>query len=212
MGQLGKASLVRHGIKTTASPIKQPIRCFPVALKKVVNEEVDQMLNDNLIRKTSSEWSSPVVLVKKKDQSWKFCIGFRKLNAVTVKDAYSLPRIDNTQDSLAGAKYFSTLDFASGYWQVEVEETDKRKMALSTPQGHFEFNVMPFGLANVPATFQHLMECTLAGLAPEQCLVYLEDVIIFSASFQEHLQRLDATFTRLEKTGLKLKLAKGQFA
>lgn len=211
-GQLGKASVVRHGIKTTASPIKQPIRRLPVALKKVVNTEVDKMLNDNVIRPSRSAWSSPVVLVKKKDQSWRFCIDFRKLNAVTVKDAYPLPRIDDTLDSLAGAKYFSTLDLASGYWQVELEETDKGKTAFSTPQGHFEFNVMPFGLTNAPATFQRLMECTLAGLTPEQCLVYLDDVIIFSTSFQEHLQRLEATFTRLEKTGLKLKLAKCHFA
>ena len=131
-GQLGKASVMRHGIKTSASPIKQPIQRLPVALKKVVNTEVDKMLNNDVIGPSRSAWSSPVVLVKKKDQSWRFCIDFRKLNAVTVKDAYPLPHINDTLDSLAGAKYFSTLDLALDYWQVELEETDQGKTAFST--------------------------------------------------------------------------------
>ena len=151
-----------------------------------------------------------MALVRKKDQSWRFCVDFGNLNVVTVKDTctHPLPHIDNTLDSLAGAKHFPTLDLPSGYGQVEVEESNKEKTALSTLQDHFEFNVMPFVLTNAPATFQQLMECMLVGLTPEQCLVYLCNIIVFSTSFQEHLQTLEATFTRLKKTGLKLKLAK----
>ena len=98
---------------------------------------------------------------------------YHKVNAATRRDAYPLPRIDTTLDSLCGSAYFSTLDLASGYWQVEVDERDKEKTAFSTPKGHFEFNVMPFGLTNAPATFQRLMECILSGLTYSQCLIYL---------------------------------------
>ena len=107
---------------------------------------------------------------------------------MTHKDAYSLPRIDSTLDSLSGTQFFSTLDLALGYLQVEVE--DKEKTAFSSPQGHFELNVMPFSLTNTPATFQHLMECTLAGLTPEECLIYLDDVIVYSLTFNDHLEHL----------------------
>ena len=148
------------------------------------------MLNQGVIRPSNSPWASPVVLVRKKDGTWRFCIDFRKLNSVTHRDAYPLPRIDATLDSLAGAKFFSTLDLASGYWQVELEEEDKEKTAFTTPHGLFEFNVMPFGLTNAPATFQRLMECVLAGLTTEHSLIYLDDIIVFSATFQEHLSRL----------------------
>ena len=103
-------------------------------------------------------------MVRKNDGSWRFCVDYRKLNSVTHRDAYPLPRIDATLDSLSGCKYFTTLDLASGYWQVALEESDKEKTAFSTPQGHFEFNVMPFGMTNAPATFQRLMECALSGL------------------------------------------------
>ena len=163
--------MVKHFIQTTSPPMKQPPRRLAVALKDVVKSEVQKMLDNGIIRPSKSAWSSPIVLVQKKDKAWRFCMDFRKLNAV---DAFPLPRIDSTLDSLAGARYFSTLDLASGYWQVEVNETDKEKTAFSTPQGLFEFNMMPFGLTNTPATFQRLMQCVLAGLIPEQCLIYLD--------------------------------------
>jgi len=134
------------------------------------------------------------------------------VNAVTRRDAYPLPRIDATLESLAGAQYFFTLDLASGYWQVEMEEEDKEKTAFSTPDGHFEFNVMPFGLTNAPATFQRLMECILAGLRPSQCLIYLDDIIVFSPSFPEHLNQLAEVLQQLRKAGLKLKAKKCEFA
>ena len=107
-----------------------------MALKDVVDTEVTQMLEQGVVKPSSSPWSSPIVMVKKKDGSWRFCVDYRKLNSVTRQDAYPLPRIDATIDSLAGATYFTTLDLASGYWQVEVEEQDKKKTAFSTPKGH----------------------------------------------------------------------------
>ena len=151
-------------------------------------------------------------MVKKKDCSWRFGMDYRKLNSITHQDAYPLPRIDATLDSLAGATYFITLDFASGYWQVEVEEQDKEKTPFLTPKGHFEFNVMPFGFTNAPATFQHLMECVLAGLMEKQCLIYLDDIVVFSNSFKGHIERLMNVFQALRQAGLTLKFNKCHFA
>ena len=170
------------------------------------------MLDQGVVRPSTSPWSSPIVMVRKKDGSWRFCVDYRKVNAVTRQDAYPLPRIDATLDSLTGSAYFTTLDLASGYWQVELDNEAKEKSAFSTPSGHFEFNVMPFGLTNAPATFQRLMECVLAGLTPSECLVYLDDIIVFSTSFAEHLSRLQAVFRRLQHAGLKLKPNKCYFA
>ena len=208
----GHTSIVKHSIHTTGPPIRQPLRRIPQALKSVVGTEVQRMLDHNVIRPSSSPWSSPVIMVRKKDGTWRFCIDYRKLNAVTCRDAYPLPRIDSTLDSLAGATYFTTLDLASGYWQVAVEEQDKEKTAFSTPDGHFEFNVMPFGLTNAPATFQRLMECVLAGLVGEQCLIYLDDIIVFSSTFKEHVLRLSGVFQALNNAGLQLKPSKCHFA
>ena len=123
-------------------------------------------------------------MVEKKDGSLRFCIDYRKLNEVTRKDAYPLPRIDDTLNTLAGSQWFTTLDLLSGYWQVEVAEKDRAKTAFCTSEGLYEFNVMPFGLCNAPATFQRLMDLILAW---SQCLVYVDDLIILGATFMEHL-------------------------
>ena len=211
-GPLGLISVVRHAIHTEGSPIRQPMHRQPMALQSTINAEVQKMLHQGVIQPSFSPWSSPVVMVKKKDGSWRFCIDYHKLNGATHRDAYPLPRIDATLDSLAGSTLFTTLDLASGYWQVEVEPHDKEKTAFSTPKGHYEFNVMPFSLTNAPVTFQRLMECTLAGLSGEQCLIYLDDIIIFSSAFEEHLLRLASVFDRLRSAGLKLKAKKCYFA
>ena len=210
-GPQGCTSAVKHAIPTTGPPIRQPMRRMPEALKGSINCEVNRMLEQNIIRPSSSPWSSPVVMVQKKDGSWRFCIDYRKLNSVTHRDAYPLPRIDATLDSLSGCCYFTTLDLAAGYWQVGLEEDDKEKTAFSTLQGHFEFNVMPFGLTNAPATFQRLMECTLSGLTHEQCLIYLDDIIVFSSSFPTHLEHLRNVFTALRRANLQLKISKCSF-
>ena len=141
----------------------------------------------------------------------RYCVDYRQLNSVTRKDAYPIPRIDETLDTLAGSCIFTTLDLLSGYWQVEVQPEDREKTAVCTPDGLFEFNVMPFGLCNAPATFQRLMDCVLAGLHWQSCLVYLDDVIILGRSFSEHLHNLRDVFDRFREAGLKLKPSKCTF-
>lgn len=211
-GPLGRTSVVKHTIKTDGPPIRQPLRRIPFALQSTVRTEIQKMLEQGVIQKSNSPWSSPVVMAKKKDGKWRFCIDYRKLNAVTHKDAYPLPRIDATLESLSGSRFFSTLDLASGYWQVEMADLDKEKTAFSTQGGHYEFNVMPFGLTNAPATFQRLMECVLAGLTYEQCLIYIDDIIVFSATFPQHLERLQTVLEHLAAAGLRLKPSKCHFA
>ena len=182
--------MVKHAIHCNGHPVKQQLRRMPETLKAAVKEEVQKMLNQRVVRPSSSPWSSPTVLMRKKNRAWRLCVDYRKVNSMTRRDAYPLPRIDATLDALAGAQYFTTLDLASGYWQVELEEDAKEKTTFSTSFGHYEFNVMPFGLTNAPPTFQRLMDCVLAGISPEQCLIYLDDIIVFSQTFQEHLQHL----------------------
>ncbi|KRZ50459.1 Retrovirus-related Pol polyprotein from transposon 17.6 [Trichinella nativa] len=193
-----RTSLVTHRIETgEARPIKQPPRRLPVSQRSVMERLVGQMLESGVIEPASGPWSSPVVVVRKKDGSPRFCVDYRRLNAVTRVDAQPLPRIDDTLDALAGSQWFSTLDLASGYWQVEVAEPDREKTAYSTPMGLFQFRVMPFGLCNAPATFQRLMENALRGLTIKGCLVYLDDIIVYGRTEEEHLERLAKVLHRL---------------
>ncbi|KRZ01755.1 Retrovirus-related Pol polyprotein from transposon, partial [Trichinella zimbabwensis] len=175
-----------------------------------MDQLIREMLRSGVIEPASGPWSSPVVLVRKKDGSHRFCVDYRKLNAVTRIDAQPIPRIDDTLDALAGAQWFSTLDLASGYWQVEVAECDREKTAFSTPMGLFQFRVMPFGLCNAPATFQRLMETALRGLTWKACLVYLDDIIVFGKTEKEHLELLEEVLSRLRAVGLKVKPGKCQ--
>lgn len=162
------------------------------------------MKQQGVIEPSCSPWSSPVVLVKKKDGSTRFCVDYRKLNAVTHKDSYPLPRIDEMLEAFSGSQWFSTLDLKSGYWQVELAEEDKEKSAFSTGLGLWQFKVMPFGLCNAPATFERLMECVLAGVPPSVAMVYLDDIIVHARTFDELLQRLRVVFEKLRQAGLKL--------
>ena len=166
---------------------------------------VESMLDNNVIEPSNGPWASPIVLVKKKDGSTRFCVDFRQLNSVTRKDAHPIPRIDETLNALHGACWFSTLDLASGYWQVKVAPEDREKTAFTTPYGLYQFCVMPFGLCNAPSTFQRLMELVLAGLHWSSCLVYLDDIIIYSRTVKEHLTRLEEVLERLQAAGMKLK-------
>lgn len=209
---LGRTTRLKHTIDTgNAHPIRQPVRRIAPPQRDEVKRLVETMLNDDVIQPSSSPWASPVVLVRKKDGSARFCVDYRKVNEVTHKDAYPLPRIDATLDTLAGSRLFSTLDLLSGYWQVEIAEEDRAKTAFCTTEGLFEFKVMPFGLCNAPATFQRLMDLVLSGVQWWQCLVYLDDVIIIGKDFDEHLRNLEAVFGRLRQAGLKLKPAKCAF-
>ncbi|KAJ8016328.1 hypothetical protein DPEC_G00006050 [Dallia pectoralis] len=206
---LGRTHVTRHQINTSgAKPIKIAPRRIPLHLQQEASDHVKQMLDNNIIRPSCSPWASPVVLVRKKDGTLRFCVDDRGLNDVTEKDAYPLPRIDDALDSLNQAQWFSTLDLASGYWQVEVDPIDRPKTAFSTRQGLFEFNVLSFGLCNAPSTFQRLMDVVLADSQWTSCLVYLDDIIVFGRSFQEHLIRLDEVLSKLSRANLKVKPAK----
>lgn len=166
-GKLGRTSKIKHFIHTgEAQPIRQPVRKVSLCQRQEMQDLLTEMQAKDVIQPSQSPWASPVVLVQKKDGSARFCIDYRKLNSVTRKDAYPIPRIDDTLDTLAGSQWFSTLhvDMVSGYWQVEVGVEDRKKTAFCTPNGLFEFKVMPFGLCNGPATFQRLMDLVLAGL------------------------------------------------
>ena len=162
------------------------------------------LLTAKVIEPAQSSWNSNVLLVRKKDGTMRFCVDYRKLNSVTVKLSYPLPRIDTCLESLGGAQYFSTLDLRSGYWQTEIAEEDRDKTAFSTRSGQYRFTVLSMGLANAPAQFQRLMDLVLVGLNFETCLVYLDDIICFSRTFDEHLSRLSAIFNRLVASDLKL--------
>ena len=165
------------------------------------------MLTGGQIEASDSPWSSPVVLVTKKDGGTRFCVDYRQLNDATIKDAYPLPRIDDTLDMLAGKQWFSTLDLASGYWQVSLSQEARVKTAFTTHSGLFQFRVMPFGLCNAPATFKRLMDRVLQGLRWSRCLVYL-DIISFGGTFDGALTNLTLIFKRLRSYGLQLKSSK----
>ena len=171
-----------------------------------MDEELEKMISQGIVEPSDSLWSAPICLVKKKDGTCHFCVDFRRLNFVTIKDTYPLPRIDDTLDALSGSLWFSTLNLSSGYWQIKLSDRSKKKSAFVTPHhGLFHFKVMPFGLTNAPATFQRLMEKVLFGLTPEKFLCYLDDIIIIGSTFEEALENLQIVFQRLREANLKLK-------
>jgi hypothetical protein len=203
---LGRTSVVVHDVDTgDAAPIRQPPRRPPIALQPQMDAEINKMLEAGVIEPGQSPWSSPVVLARKKDGSIRFCVDYRKLNAVTRFDAYPLPRMDETFEALCGAKFFSTLDLISGYWQVGMTEQARLKTAFTTRNGLYLWKVMPFGLCNAPSTFERLMEAVLAGLQWHTCLVYLDDIVVFASTHEQMLTRLNDVFTCLGAAGLKLK-------
>ena len=174
-----------------------------------VKAHIQEMLDLGAIRPSNSPWASAIVLVRKKDGRLRFCIDLRRLNNRTVKDAYSLPRIESILDSLGGAQIFTTLDLKAGYWQVEMAEECKAYTAFACgPLGFYECDTMPFGATNAPATFQRLMHDCLGDLNMKWCIVYLDDIIVFSDTKEEHLKRLEAVFQKLMAAGLKLKPTK----
>jgi Reverse transcriptase (RNA-dependent DNA polymerase) len=164
--ELGRTDLVTHRIYTEDVPtIKSRPYSIPPNEQAFVQEEIQRMLDNKLIRRSNSPWTFPVVLVRKKNRKLRFCIDYRKLNNITKKDAYPLPQIDEMLNVLARSQWFSTLDLASGYWQVAMDPKDREKTAFTTRYGIYEFNVMPFGLCNAPATFQRLMDRVYEGIA-----------------------------------------------
>ncbi|XP_042563837.1 uncharacterized protein LOC122132932 isoform X2 [Clupea harengus] len=205
----GCTNAVYHTIPTGgAAPIRQRYRPVPPNLYAELRTLLRDMLDGGVVRESSSPWAAPVVLVKKKDGSWRFCVDYRKLNAVTHKDAYPLPRVEESLTNLKKAEWYSTLDLASGYWQVEVHPTDREKTAFATPLGLYEFERMPFGLCNAPATFQRLMQRCLGGQVHDFLLIYLDDIILYSPDFHSHIGHLEQVFSKLQDHGLKLQPTK----
>ncbi|KAE9292058.1 hypothetical protein PR003_g24861, partial [Phytophthora rubi] len=205
---------VEHEIHTgNEPPIKVRPRRYAQSEHGVIDGEVKGMLKDGVIEKGDGASGFPVVLVKKKDGSVRFCIDYRMLNAITKRDVYPLPRIDDTLDNLHGAKRYTSLDLHAGYWQVPMALKDRDKTAFVTRQGLFRFMRMPFGLANAPGTFQRMMDAVLRGLTWQTCLVYLDDVIVFSrGGVGQHVVELAMVLERLSNAGLSLKAKKCSFA
>ena len=186
-GDIGHTGLVQHEIVTEHTAPKH-IRNYrqPHTLREEAQRQVNVLLKQGIIEPSSSPWNSPILLVPKKDGSYRFCVDFRALNSITQICQYPLPRVDECIESMFGSEYFSTLDLASGYWQVEVKPEDRPKTAFSTTSGHYQFCTMPMGLSGAPATFQRLMDLVLCGLHWRSILVYLDDIIVFARTFQEH--------------------------
>ncbi|XP_055836661.1 uncharacterized protein LOC129905251 [Episyrphus balteatus] len=209
---LGCTNLVEHKIRTSAEPIKQ--RYYPVspAIQKHIDKELQEMLEAGVIEKSKSPWASPILLVKKKDGSFRFCVDYRKLNEVTDRDAYPLPFISAILDKLRNAKYLSSLDIKSAYWQIPVEEESRKYTAFTVPgRGLFQFRRMPFGLHNSPATWQRFIDDVLGPDLEPFVFVYLDDIIIVTDSFEKHIEILKEVFKRLGEAGLKVGREKCNF-
>ena len=190
---------MNHHIDTGgAQPIRQQARRVPLPHRERVQELLKDMLQKGVISPSKSPWASPIVLVKNKYGTTQFCVDYRKVNEVTRKDAYPIPRTNDTLDTMAGSAWFTTLDLKSGYWQVEVTAEHHQKTAFCTQEGLFEFNIMPYRLCNVPATFQQLMNSVLAGLQWTSCLVYIDNIIIVGNTFDQHLSNLQQVLERLK--------------
>ena len=203
---LGLTSLTEHTIDVgNHRPIKQAPRRVPTAFADEEERIIKQMEEQGIIRPSTSPWASPIVLVRKKSGKIRPCVDYRRLNAVTIKDAFPLPRVSDCLDAVAGSTLFSCFDVTSGYHQIPVRDTDIPKTTFCTKYGLYEYTSMPMGLTNSPATFQRLMEIALRGLQWHTCLIYLDDIVVFGNNFEEHLKRVEEVLQRLQFAGLKLK-------
>ena len=210
---VGHTDLVRHHIElNNERPFKQRHRRIPPSMYQEVRDHLQHLLASGIIRRSHSPWASNIVLCRKKDGSLRMCVDYRELNQRTIKDSYALPRVDEILESLAGNRYFSVIDMKSGYHNVDVHEPHKERTAFTVgPLGFYEYNRMPFGLTNSPATYQRLMEQCLGDLNTQICYIYLDDVIIFSRTFEEHVERLERVLDKILHAGFKLSPKKCHF-
>lgn len=208
----GHTTAVKHKIRLSdPTPFKQRARPIHPSDYEAVRLHLKELYDANIIRESESPFASPIVVVKKKNGQIRLCVDYRKLNSQTIKDAYALPHIEEAFASLTGAKWFSVMDLKSGYYQVEMEEEDKHKTAFVTPIGFWEFNRMPQGVTNAPSTFQRVMEKCMGSLNHREVLVFLDDLIVFSSTLEEHEERLLRVLNRLRDFGLKLSPEKCHF-
>ena len=207
----GRCNLTPMTIQVTGPPISQRAYRTPLSKRLLVEEAVREMLDDGVIRPSRSPWASPITLVPKKDGTTRFCVDYRKLNDITVKDTYPLPLIQDIFDQVGGRAVYSTLDLKSGYWQLPVAAADIHKTAFRCHLGLFEFMKTPFGLANAPSVFQRTMDQVLAGLIGKCVFVYIDDILVYSDSVEDHKDHLQQVFDRLRQHGLRLKPSKCAF-
>ena len=199
-----------------ARPIRRPAYRTPYALRGEMKTQIEDMLRKGVIRESSSPWSAPALLVPKRSPDgrpkFRFCVDFRALNSVTKFDPYPLPVFEETTSALFGSKYFSVLDCYSGFWQVPIKEEHRERTGFSVPFGHYEFNRLPFGLSNSPANFQRLMDTVLKNLIGSEAYVFIDDIVLFSKSAEEHAVRLEHVLQRFDKANLQLHPGKCVFA
>lgn len=208
----GHTDQVKHRIKLSDdTPFKHRARPIHPQDVDAVRQHLQELLEAGVIRESESPFSSPIVVVRKKNNSVRLCIDFRKLNSQTIKDAYALPNLEEAFSVLTGSRWFSVLDLKSGYYQIEMEESDKQKTAFVCPLGFWEFNRMPQGITNAPSTFQRLMERCMGDLNRKEVLVFIDDLIVFSRTLEEHEARLKEVLKRLREFKLKLSPEKCKF-
>jgi hypothetical protein len=193
-----------------APPFRSIFRLWQGELK-VLKETLNQLLEEGKISASTSPYGAPVLFVKKKEGSLRMCIDYRALNSQTIKNRYALPQIDELLDRLFEAKVFSKIDLTSGYYQIMITSHSRYKTAFRTRYGHYEFNVMPFGLTNAPATFQMLMNDIFRDLLDVCVIVYLDDILVYSNSLEDHDKHLRLVLQRLRKYKLYGKLSKSKF-
>lgn len=210
--ELGLTNLGSMNIDTGNHP---PVRMRPYRvspqIKQEISRQIHDMLDHDIIRPSTSAYASPVVMVKKKSGEYRFAVDYRRLNAITTTINYPLPRFEDVIDMVGNAKYFSTMDLVSGFWQIPIAPESRHKTAFISHEGLFEFNRVPFGLKNSPVVFQHIMETALRGLHYRNVLVYIDDIIVFSKDFDSHIENLQEVFDHLRGAGLKLKPSKCHF-
>jgi hypothetical protein len=209
--------LVEHRIITGgAKPIRKAPYRVPFALREEMENQVKDMVDKGVIEPSSSPWAAPAILVPKKSPDgtpkYRFCVDFRALNAITKFDTYPLPLFEETVSTLHGSKYFSVVDCFSGFWQIKIAEEDKLKTAFSVPSGHYNFLRLPYGLSNSPASFQRLMDIVLRDLVGTECYVFIDDVIIYGDTIEEHARHLEHVLQRFERANLQLQPSKCVFA
>ncbi|CAF1473560.1 unnamed protein product [Adineta steineri] len=200
---------IQHALETgNHSPVYTPPYRVSYKDEQIQRDEIDKLLKQGIIEESTSPWSSPIVLVRKKDGSVRFCIDYRKLNTITTRDAFPIPRIDDIFDHLSQAGYYTTIDFKSGYFQVGLAEKDRPKTAFSTRDQHYQFTVLPQGVTNGPPAFQRIVSRILGPTRWNYSLAYLDDVIIYSQTFDQHLIHIDDILNRLNEANFRLNVGK----
>ena len=210
--EVGRTTMAEHVIDTSLEP---PIKCrprrLPLARQQACDKALEDLLQADFIEPSESPWAAPVVMVAKKNGDWRFCVDYRRLNDVTTKDSYPLPRIDESLDLVSGSSWFTTLDLKSGYYQVPLSPESRPKSAFCTGRGLWQFKVLSFGLCNAPATFARLMDKVLAGIPRQECLVFLDDFLVHGRSFEVALESLRRVLERIRAAGLTLHPEKCHF-